>query len=358
MSATASPRSGAVVEVPAETARAVCGAALAAAGAPAPTARRVARALVRNDQRGLPSHGLLRLGDYLGEIAAGSLDVAATPATTAPSPQVRRIDGRRCFGVLAADAVADTLTALLADHALAAVSLVGANHLGALRDVGDAVAGRGGIVIGFVNYLGAGQRVPPPQASPGRLCTNPVLIAIPGGSGPPFVLDISTSTVSEGAIRARHLAGEPVPDGWLVDAGWKPVEDPAGLYADPPTAFMTPLGGGTAGHKGFGLGLAVELLAGVIAGAGAVGPEAAVGGNGGLFLGIRPTATGRSPEELEAEVDALRRHTTFAAGDGTSVDGAPVRWPGDRPAPSGEETVRVGRTVWDAVQRAAGEAER
>jgi LDH2 family malate/lactate/ureidoglycolate dehydrogenase len=330
----------------------LCRTALERAGAPATVAARVARALVANEQRGLTSHGMLRLGDYLAELAAGTLRATATPSVRSPSPLVRVVDGERGFGVLAADAVADQICDVLAEHELAAVSLLNANHIGALGDIGRAVAGRGAIVLGFVNYLGHGQRVAPWKRAPGRLCTNPMLIAVPSESGPDFVLDMSTSTVAEGKVRARLRAGDAIPPGWLVDEQWRPVTEPGRLYSEPPSAFMTPLGG-PEGHKGFGLALAVELLAGVITGGGFAADPAPTGGNAGLFIGVRPTLAGRSSSALAEDVAALRRHTT-----GMAERGSTVRWPGDGGARAASATLRVQLSVWREVERAAGPARR
>ena len=327
-----------------EDAARTCRIALERAGATPYVASRVVQALIRNEQRCLGSHGLLRIEEYLHEIAAEVIDVAALPSVSSPSAQVRVVDGRRSFGVLAAEAVADAICDVLVEHEIATVALRNANHIGALRDIGEAVTARGSIVLGFVNYLGAGQRVLPWNgAPPGRLCTNPVLVAVPAGSGPPFVLDISTSAVAEGKIRERWLRGCKVPEGWLVDAGWDPVTDPSRLYADPPSAFMTPLGA-SEGHKGFGLALAVELLAGVIAGAGFVGPHRVSGGNGGLFIGLRPTLAGRTCAEIAQDSDALRSHT--------SVGGA--RWPGERTPRNPSDPLELDTRVWRAIKVAAG----
>lgn len=339
----------ATVAVPRETAERRCREALGAVGTAPDVAGRVAAALVRSEARGLVSHGLLRLDDYLREVAAGTIRPGARPSVSCASPAVRVVDGGRGFGVLAADEVAHQLCDALAHHDLAAVALVNSNHVGALGQIGEAVAARGLAVLGFVNYLGAGQRVLPWRGRRGRLCTNPLLVAVPGGSGPPFVLDMSTSTVAEGRVRARLLAGRRVPAGWLVDDRWRPVTDPARLYLDPATAFLTPLGGAQ-GHKGFGLALAVELLGGVLTGAGTVGAAQAAGGNGGLFLGLRPTLFGRSAEDLAAEADAVRRHTTDADGEGGAT-----RWPGDRgtPLPGATDDLVVDAAVWRSVEAAA-----
>lgn len=321
-------------------------------GTPPDIGARVAASLVRNEVRGLASHGLLRLDDYRREAVAGVIRVRARPTVRSLSPLVRVVDGERGFGALAADAVADQLCDVLAAHEIAAVALVNSNHLGALRDIGESVTARGSAVVGFVNYLGGGQRVVPWKGRRGRLCTNPVLVAVPTGSGPPFVLDMSTSTVAEGRIRERFLANRRVPRGWLVDDDWRPVTDPARLYADPPTAFMTPLGG-PQGHKGYGLALAVELLGGLLTGAGTVGLVPAAGGNGGLFLGLRPSLFGQSAEDLAAGSDALRRHTT----DTPKTRGG-IRWPGDHvAAPAGAaDVVLVDTRVWRSLATAAAAA--
>ncbi len=312
--------------------------ALLQIGTPADIAERVVGDLVANEVGGMRSHGILRLTEYVQDAAAGLLDVAARPTICAPSSQVRVVDGQGGFGVLAADAVTATLSELLEAHPLCAVALANAGHIGCLSGIGRAVALRGGAVLGFVNYLGAGQRVMPWQGEDGRLCTNPLLIAAPAKPDP-FVLDMSTSTVSEGRIRQHWLDGTPVPGEWLVDAAGSEVTDPGRLYSDPPTAFMTPLGG-THGYKGFALGVAVELLAGVISGAGFVRDNADKRGNGGLFIGLSPALAGRAYEEVLQDMQAVRSHVEASSPT--------VHWPGSSRADSGE-TIRMSQRQWLAL---------
>ncbi|MFH9351145.1 Ldh family oxidoreductase [Kitasatospora sp. NPDC017646] len=304
-------------------------------GTPADIADRVVGDLVANEIVGVRSHGILRLTDYLQDAAAGLLDVAARPAVTAPGGAVRVVDGQGGFGVLAADAVTANLYELLIGHPVCAVALTNAGHLGRLSAIGTAVARHGGAVLGFVNYLGAGQRVVPWQGEDGRLCTNPLLISVPAEPDP-FVLDMSTSTVSEGRIRQHWLDGTTVPGGWLVDAAGAEVTDPDRLYSDPPTAFMTPLGGDH-GYKGFALGVAVELLAGVISGAGYVRADTDRRGNGGLFIGISPALAGRAGDEVLREVGAVRSHLEASS--------PAVHWPGSGRT-SGTDTIRLSQRRW------------
>jgi L-lactate dehydrogenase/uncharacterized oxidoreductase len=147
---------------------------------------------------------------------------------------------------------------------------------------------------------------------------------------------MSTSAVSEGRIRQQWHAGAEVPAGWLVDATGNDVHDPARLYADPPNAYMAPLGSAQ-GYKGFGLAVAVELLAGVIAGAGHAAPGVARHGNGGLFLGLDPTLAGRALHDVMADIENLRAHLTASAPS--------VRLPGQGDTkPSA--TIRIDRRLW------------
>lgn len=313
----------------------LCMKLLTSAGASAAVAGAVVAPLVRNEQRGYRSHGLLRLRDYLAGIEKGTLDVDARPTVRQVSGQVCVVDGRRGFGVLAAAEVADRLIGMLQHGSLAAVSLVNSTHIGRPADIGERVARAGLIALGFINNFGAKERVLAWKGGP-LLRTNPVLIAVPRGDEP-FVLDMSTSAVAEGRLRELQLASEDAPEGWLVDQEWNHVRDPSRAFADPATAFIPPLGG-PQGHKGFAMGLAVEILAGVVAGAGSQGPV----GNGGLFLGLEPTLFGRSTAELADDLAVLRAR----------VSGEHVRWPGESRG-NGSGDVLVDAGVWAALQQLA-----
>lgn len=330
-----------MVEVGAETLRATCKNVLTSAGTPPDIAERVVCSLVDNEIAGHRSHGLLRLLDYLDDARSGHLQVGARPTVKSVSPSVRIVDGNHGFGALAVDALAANIDELLHKQSLCVIALINSGHIGRLAEIGCRVAEGGGIVLGFINYLGAGQRVVPWQGRDGRLCTNPLLIAWPGRRAP-FVLDMSTSTVSEGKIRQHWLAETTIPPGWLVDANGADVLDPSRLYSDPPTAFMTPLGG-SSGHKGFGLAVAVELLAGVLTGAGFAEWGVTKSGNGGLFLGLDLTLTGRTRDDVLDDVETLREHIRASAPDA-------VRWPGEQVCRTEiPAVIRINRATWRAI---------
>ncbi len=122
------------------------------------------------------------------------------------------------------------------------------------------------IGIMMVNAGGSGQSVAPFGGINRRLATNPISIAIPTGKKEHIVLDIATSGISEGKLRAIHRKGEKVPEGFLIDYNGNPTTDPND-FCGPPEGALLPFGG-IAGHKGFGLGLCIDILAGGLSTAG------------------------------------------------------------------------------------------
>ena len=118
------------------------------------------------------------------------------------------------------------------------------------------------------------------------LGTNPIAIAAPAGRFGSFCLDMATSTVPRGRIEVAARRGEALPVGWAIDADGRPALTPESALA----GALHPLGGeeATAGYKGYGLALAVDMLTGVLAGA-AFGPNII-----GLFSTEAPSDLGQA----------------------------------------------------------------
>ncbi|PHM66068.1 ureidoglycolate dehydrogenase [Xenorhabdus stockiae] len=300
--------------------------ALIRANTPVEVAALVMDDLLENELTGYPSHGVLRLADYIGDIQSGVLNPAAIPTVSLIMPNIAIVDGCRAFGVLARQKLILILQKLALEHGIAIACLRDAHHLGRLAAIGRSLAGFNDhplAVIGFSNYQGNGARVAPTGGHLARLCTNPLLLAFPTNTADPFVLDMSTSTVSEGFIR-RHVQEEkPVPPGCLVDAEKNDILDPASLYDIPPRATIQPLGGNLAGHKGYGLAVAMELFCGALAGAGHVA-RPGTPGNGGLFLVIDPSRMPGGIDTIRSEAEAIMN---YCRDSGRPE--APARMPGE-----------------------------
>ncbi|WCD89434.1 L-lactate dehydrogenase [Streptomyces xanthophaeus] len=326
----------------------VCGAALEHAGFPADTARDTAAELVAAEADGQSSHGLLRVPEYVAAAAAGELSPKARPEVRRTGPRAVMVDGNRAPGAL----VRRRLEAELCrarEGGPVVVGLRDSGHLGRLAPLARDVAARGLVVMGFVNFCGAGRKVAPAGGTDGRWATNPVVLGCPAPPGPPLVVDMSTSATAEGTVRSALLSGRPLPPGLLIGADGSPVTDPRLLYSDPPRAALTPLGG-IAGHKGHALAAMVETLAGAVAGAGhAAAPQGP--GNGGLFVAFRVDALGTAATAVGAAVTALERHLRDAP---TVGGGARPRLPGRSARPSGRhDDLDAPTALWRQVRRLA-----
>jgi LDH2 family malate/lactate/ureidoglycolate dehydrogenase len=105
-----------------------------------------------------------------------------------------------------------------------------------------------------------------------RLGTNPISIAAPAGSHPPLLFDAATSTIAGNKLGLARRVGALMEPGWIAEPDGtpimdeRPVPDADGTYRYPP---LLPLGGTReqGSHKGFGLGLFVEILTTMLAGA-------------------------------------------------------------------------------------------
>jgi uncharacterized oxidoreductase len=112
--------------------------------------------------------------------------------------------------------------------------------------------------------------------------TNPIAIAIPTRAEP-IVADLATSAVAEGKVRLAKVKGEQIPPGWVFDPNGAWSSDPNDLYG---AGSLAPLGG-EQGHKGYSLAVAMDLLGGILSGAGS-GLMSKRYGNGLLLQVIDP----------------------------------------------------------------------
>ncbi|NMB16370.1 MAG: Ldh family oxidoreductase [Firmicutes bacterium] len=266
------------------------------AGVPKPAAVRVSEHLVSSNLAGVDSHGAIRIPQYVQRIRDGEIDPSAQSEIVNETPSTALIDGHWAFGqVVAFDAVQLAIDKAKA-QGISIVSVRNSTHIGRLGEYAEIMANDG--LIGFiaVNGQGAGQFVAPSGARERRLSVNPMAWGIPTGRpDEPFVLDISTAAVAEGKIRVKRNRGEAIPEGWVIDAEGKPTTNPADLYG-PPEGCLLPMGG----HKGYGLSLVVDMLAGGLSGGGCSRPNVKRFGNAIVIIAVDPSFIRPGQEVAEA----------------------------------------------------------
>ncbi len=298
-------------------------AVLGSYGVPAEHARVTALRMLDADVRGMEGHGIFRLAQYAKRFDAGGYNVDPDIRALRETSVSALVDGDNGLGQVVVTRAADLAIDKAKEHGLAWVGVRGSNHAGAAGVYASLGLEHG--LIGLYLAVGSSNHLPPWGGVDPLLSTNPVAVAIPAGEEPPVVLDMATTVVSYGRIKVAAERGESMPEGWMVDHAGQPITDPARSGE----GFLLPIGG----YKGYGLGLVVGLLAGVLNGA-AFGSDVVnftqdhetPPNTGQMVLMVRPDLF-RPVDEFRAEMDQRIRELKAS----TPMEGhPPVRVPGDR----------------------------
>jgi uncharacterized oxidoreductase len=322
----------------------------AARGVPAGDAAWIAAMLVRANLRGHDSHGVIRVPQYVASLQRGTLNPKPQLRLVVDTPTIAILEGDGGFGQVVARRGTTLAIERARAHGLAAVALRGANHVGRLADYAEMAAREGLVGMLWANARG-GLNVAPWGGAARRLGTNPHAIAIPGPGGTVAMShDFATSVWAEGKLRVKFNRGEPAPPGIMLNGRGEPSTDPREYYTEPPGSLLT-----AGAHKGYGMSLAVEILAGILSGAGAASGEPSVFRNGTLIVCLDP-ARFMPAADFDAQVQALMgwvRSAPLAAGS------EEILIPGEPEARTERERQARGITIddetWRQVQASARE---
>ncbi len=263
---------------------------LIAAGSPESDAACVADHLVAANMKGHDSHGVGMAPGYLQSIKDGLTKPGVEPVTEQETETTAVIDGGWNFGQVVAR---HAMAMAMGKARRAGVGIVVAHrsaHAGRIGTYAEQAAAENLIGVAMVNNHGGGHSVAPFGGVERRLSTNPMAFGFPTSDAEqPFVLDMATSMVASGKLRIALNKGEQVPDNWLLDASGEPTNDPATFYEA--ESALLPVGV-SAGHKGFGLGMVVEGLAGALSAAGTSRPNPPRSGNGIFVMAMDPECFG------------------------------------------------------------------
>ena len=269
----------------------------AAAGMPEADARLAADTLVQADLWGHQSHGVMRLSWYVGRLRAGVTDPVAKPETIIDGGAIAVIDGRDGMGqVLTALAMQQAIDRSKA-HGIGAVALRNSNHFGTALYF-TLMAARAGC-ISFL-ATNASPAMAPWGGRKKTVGTNPWSWAAPAGKHPPMVLDIANTGVARGKIYLARQKGQPIPEGWAIDAQGAPTTDPQAAI----DGIILPM----AQHKGYAIAAMMDMLSGVLTGSafgtGVHGPYQTEHKSGaGQFMIALDIARMQPLAEFEARMD-------------------------------------------------------
>jgi uncharacterized oxidoreductase len=277
----------------------------------------VARRLVDSNLVGHDSHGVLRVGRYLEWVRQGWLKPNSPPSLVFDSDALAIVDGNRGFGQVVGE-FATTLGIRKAKKTgIAMIGLRNCGHLGRLGDWAEMAASERQVSLHFLNTSGA-QRVAPFGGSDRRLSTNPLAIGVPLAGAEPVILDITTSTVAEGKLMVAMNKGEAVPAGWIIDQAGNPTTDPKDFYDG--GALLT-----IGAHKGSGLSIVTDLLAGALTTGRSSDPDDPVLRNNMLSIYIDPAVYDADGGVLRE----ARRLVDWVKASPPAAPGKPVLAPGE-----------------------------
>ncbi|MBM7789631.1 Ldh family oxidoreductase [Tenggerimyces flavus] len=231
--------------------RAIC----AAADVPTDDSYLIAAALVEADLRGVSSHGCARLPAYARALAARIINPKPELSRVRGGTAVELLDGDNGLGLVLGQRSMMRAVELAQGAGIGAVSVRNSNHTGMLAiHLTPATTAH---MIGFFTSNAPAVMTPYGGRDP-KLGNGPFAYGIPT-RGEPIVVDMASSATNRGRIRLYANTGRRLPSGWALD-------DEGGATIDPAAALrglLLPM----AGHKGYGLAVVNEILAGVLAGA-------------------------------------------------------------------------------------------
>jgi len=221
----------------------------------------IADHLVLANLSGHDSHGIGMLPIYALQVADGNLIPNQTPEIISATGAVTVVDAKRGFGHHMAQLGLDHAIQACRQHSVAVLGLRNSGHVSRTGHYSEYCAQRGLISLHFVNVWGHAPVVAAHGSCRPGFSTNPISIGIPVDGNAKPMLDLATSTVAFGKVRVAHNRGEKIPFGWVIDDAGEPTDDPSPIWLNRSGA-LTPFGQ----HKGSGLAVFVEILAGAIAG--------------------------------------------------------------------------------------------
>jgi LDH2 family malate/lactate/ureidoglycolate dehydrogenase len=253
------------VRVSAEDAHRQVSVILQAVGVPEDDAEVTAKILTKASLFAVDSHGVGNVIGYTQSIEKGVYTVPQNVETLAESDTTALLSCGGGLGFVAAHRAMEVSIEKAAKHGVGMVSVRDGHHIGMAGYYPLMAIERDMIGMTVTN---ASRAMRPALGAAPRIGTNPISFGAPAGEERPFLLDMATTTVASGKLAIARRLGVPIPAGWAVTAEGqaltKPPDERGEHWAQNPLGNTREQGA----HKGYGLGVVVDILAGVLSGGG------------------------------------------------------------------------------------------
>lgn len=292
--------------------------------------------LLSADLRGVDSHGVARLSGYVRLWEAGRVNATPNIHIAHETPSTAVIDGDAGLGLVVAPAAMQVAINKAMQVGTGWVSVQNSNHFG--------IAGYHAMMALPNNMIGiamtnASALVAPTFGIEKLLGTNPIAVAIPAGTEPPFVADFATTTAANGKLEILQRKNEPMPQGWVQTKEGQSSTNANELKQG---GALLPLGGDRehGSHKGYMLGSIVDIFSAILSGANygpwvppfpayIPMPENMPGKGIGHFFGAMRIDAFRPAEEFKQHMDQwirrFRSSQTISGQQAVIIPGEPER---------------------------------
>ncbi|MCG9127243.1 Ldh family oxidoreductase [Candidatus Poribacteria bacterium] len=253
-----------------------------AAGGTEEDAKIVSDHVVDSNLVGHDSHGVINAPNYIGGMSGGPSVDKMEIVRESGAATVINVNG--ALGMVAARKAMEMAVEKAKSCTIGAVGLHRCGHAGRMGEYPPIAANEG--MIGIVLLNGGGRFMHPHGGTSRRLPPNPIAISVPRANGDPLLLDMTLSVVAGGKLLVQSARGEPIPEGWMIDSEGNAITDPDVFRERPEDTAVMPLGGFQFGHKGFGLAVMIDAIAGGLSWAGCSRQSPTRGASGIVMFAI------------------------------------------------------------------------
>ena len=242
-----------------ETVRAQVANCLSAWGMPEENVEITAKVMVDADTCGIDTHGISMITVYHERHRNNFVTLNGDITVVTETPVSVLLDAGGGLGYVSSVKATNMVIEKAKQVGMAAAAVRNSAHFGATGYYTRMIAEQG--LVGIATTSAVGRSVAPTFGKEPKLGTDPIAFAAPTKRNKIFSLDMATTTVARGKIRNKYNEGQPLPVGWANDKDGSPTTD-AALLIDDLGGTQTPLGGtrDSGSHKGYGLGMMVNIL--------------------------------------------------------------------------------------------------
>ena len=213
--------------------------------------------IIRADERGVWSHGIVRLPVYVNRIEKKAARKNPNFKFKKISNNIFHLSGDNGLGYLAANAGIKKCVSLAKEKGIGLVAISKSNHFGMAANYLEFASKNK--CIAWV-YTNASKALPPHGAMAPFFGTSPFAFGCPTkNKNKPFILDMASSSVARGKLKFAAQKKIKIPFGYALDKFGKPTNDGSKAFE----GIMLPFGG----MKGAGISWMMDIVAGIFTGA-------------------------------------------------------------------------------------------